>query len=492
MLRKSLCFGAAHLNSKFVSTRNLLQPIFQVTRRSSTIQAPEQQLQQLHDLGTSLNKTTSILERHAVLLEYPCCHSILKRIYDPHLRHHVTSKGMLAYLGKQKTDTPAMGNLAELLDALSSRTLTGNAALNATAAFYTTHCKNDIQQQIFCRVLDRNLKVGISVRTVWKILNHVEDTQHSVDSGSFFNVSLAKSLRSGEENKLWDLKSYTDSSWYVSRKLDGVRCLAFVKENDVRFYSRTGRIIKSLQKVEEAIRNRIVGEHEDFVLDGEICIYDNETTENFLAVNRQIRMKDQMMANPVYEVFDYIGTSGFATGKDATLFEERQRQLATFIQEPQQHLRVVQQTKVDSVKDLLQLKQKAILNGWEGLILRNNVAYQGKRSRNMLKIKEWEDAEYVVKNIETGLMRMPDTGEDKRVMTNAMIEHKGNTVSVGSGFSLLQRVRYAEKPDLIVGKPITVRYFAESIAENGLRSLRFPTRFAHTEESNRLKGIRKF
>jgi DNA ligase-1 len=93
----------------------------------------------------------------------------------------------------------------------------------------------------------------------------------------------------------------------------------------------------------------------------------------------------------------------------------------------------------------------------------------------MLKVKEWEDAEYTVKSIETGLMRMPDTGQDKLVLTNVNIEHMGNTVSVGSGFSMHSRIQYAQDPSLIIGKPITVRYFSESKKENGTISLRFPT-----------------
>lgn len=118
------------------------------------------------------------------------------------------------------------------------------------------------------------------------------------------------------------------------------------------------------------------------------------------------------------------------------------------------------------------------------------------QSRDMIKIKKWKDQEFIVKSIETGRMRMPDTGEDKEVMTSVVIEHKGNntqsvmmypwllivsfflsgtTVSVGSGFTLQQRMRFLQNPDLIIGKPITVQYFAESPGENGQASLRFPT-----------------
>jgi DNA ligase-1 len=103
----------------------------------------------------------------------------------------------------------------------------------------------------------------------------------------------------------------------------------------------------------------------------------------------------------------------------------------------------------------------------------------------MLKLKEWEDDEYTVKSIETGMMRMPDTGEDKLVVTNVNIEHKGNTVSVGSGFSMQHRISYAENPDLIIGKTITVRYFSESKKEDGSLSLRFPSVKAVYEQGKR-------
>lgn len=93
----------------------------------------------------------------------------------------------------------------------------------------------------------------------------------------------------------------------------------------------------------------------------------------------------------------------------------------------------------------------------------------------MLKVKQWVDAEYIVKSIETGLMRIPASGEDKLVMTNVNIEHKGNTVGVGSGFSTYSRILYAKDPSLIIGKPITVRYFAESKKDDGTISLRFPS-----------------
>ena len=59
-------------------------------------------------------------------------------------------------------------------------------------------------------------------------------------------------------------------------------------------------------------------------------------------------------------------------------------------------------------------------------------------------------------------------------MTNVIIEHKGNPVSVGSGFSIGDRQVYYNDPSKIVGKEITVQYFEESQNQNGEYSLRFP------------------
>lgn len=43
-------------------------------------------------------------------------------------------------------------------------------------------------------------------------------------------------------------------------------------------------------------------------------------------------------------------------------------------------------------------------------------------------MKQYEDSEYIVKGIETGDMRMPDTGMVERVMTSVIVEHKGNAL----------------------------------------------------------------
>jgi DNA ligase-1 len=137
----------------------------------------------------------------------------------------------------------------------------------------------------------------------------------------------------------------------------------------------------------------------------------------------------------------------------------------------------LQQIKIESTEHLQSLLDMADKNNWEGLIVRRNVVYEGKRGKNMLKCKTFKDAEYVVLDTEVGPFRVIEDGCEKTidVMSNIIIEHKGNRVSVGSGWSLSQRVHYYNNPNDIIGKIVTVKYFQESVNKSGEYSLRFPT-----------------
>ena len=404
----------------------LLHLIRQNTKRLFTTKniqqcQPTQELDQLYRLATLINGTQSNIEKADQLLKYPACHDILRRIYDPHLRHYVSSKSILAHVRllqqqqqqstNEQPQEPPINSLKELLDALSSRRLSGKAALNATASFYSTYCKTDQQKQIFCRILDRNLKMGMSVITIQRLLQQQEkrkdndnndhnpqdhhDHSHPKDIPlSFKSVALASTApwKPPQPASSKEQQQNQEDEWYASRKLDGVRCIAYVQSPElITFYSRTGRVFHALQKVKEAIQTRLLSmkehsattgdeiEMSPFVLDGEICVYSQEGMDDFLMALRQIRSLQQPMTNPVYELFDMINVQGFRQGKDSTRFMDRQQNLAQFIQSPQAHLRMVKQIKIDTEEQLETLKSKAIEKGWEGLILRKNVAYEGKR-----------------------------------------------------------------------------------------------------------------
>jgi DNA ligase-1 len=114
---------------------------------------------------------------------------------------------------------------------------------------------------------------------------------------------------------------------------------------------------------------------------------------------------------------------------------------------------------------------------WEGLMLRANEPYKGKRSKDLLKYKSFFDDEYKVVDVEMGPFRyVKNSAEHEETMLSCVtIKHKNHDVRVGSGFSIEQRQDFYKNPKKILGKIITVQYFSESENQDGGISLRFPT-----------------
>jgi len=103
------------------------------------------------------------------------------------------------------------------------------------------------------------------------------------------------------------------------------------------------------------------------------------------------------------------------------------------------------------------------------------------------KYKSFFDDEYRVVDVEMGPFRYVSNGQEteEEMLSCVTIQHKGYQVRVGSGFSIEQRQEFYQDPQKIVGKVITVQYFAESNNQEGGTSLRFPTfKYLHGEERN--------
>ena len=384
---------------------------------------------------------------------------ILRYVYSPFKQYYVTSKNC-----KKRSDLVATlnnygDNIFGLLDDLNERVITGHDALGAVNVFVNEHRQHE---ELIWNIIDRNLKTRSTSSMINKVIPNAIPT---------FDVALANTYDEKTKKKV----DFSKDSWFLSRKLDGVRCLAFFDEvGEVTFTSRSGKPFETLGNLKEELEDLNI---RSSIMDGEICMMDDGGNEDFQSIIKEIKRKDHTIEKPMYKIFDFISLDDFENKISDNILSERQDILGlvldqrdgTYYEMLEQHLI----TGVDMVEEKMNLAIKA---GWEGLMLRKDDVYRGKRSNDILKVKKFYDAEYTVIELENGTHRVIVDGKEVEeiMLSNVVIEHKGNRVQVGSGFSHEERRNYFQNPSKILNKMITVSYFEETTNQNGEYSLRFP------------------
>ncbi len=211
---------------------------------------------------------------------------------------------------------------------------------------------------------------------------------------------------------------------------------------------------------------------------GEICLLDKDGNEDFQGVMKELRRKDHQIENPTFMIFDMIHKSDFDKGKSERKLSDRLYTLKTWLgprYDTKETLRYLDQAVITDERHFDIWNQMAKDNNWEGFMLRKDTFYEGKRSKNLLKVKSFYDAEYEVLgwDIDTHEVVRDGKSVSMTMLSQVWINHKGYIVKVGSGFSQDQRLEYMDGS--IVGKTITVQYFEETKNQDGGISLRFPT-----------------
>ena len=432
-------------------------------------------MEELRQFVNQMQATSSSLDKVEILKKQSdFIKKVLEYTYNPYKQYYVTSKTC-----KKNSNKVALGHhtLFETLDYLSSREVTGHDAIKLVNRFAQANPDWDL----IYKIIDKDLEIRAGAKVLNKAFPGLIPE---------FNVALAQKY----EPKLASFGEGSNETWYASRKLDGVRCLAVVDDEGVcTLYSRMGKEFTTLNKVKEAIESTCII---NTVFDGEICLIDEKGNEDFQSVMKELRRKDHQIENPVFMMFDMIYKPHFEKGISKEVLSMRLDKLRSFINgthaqtlpphersyqssymyaEDKGILRYLDQSVITDGRHFDTWAQMATDNNWEGFMLRKNVGYEGKRSKNLLKVKTFHDAEYRVVDADFGPMAVVREGKEAQetMLAQVYIEHKGHMVKVGSGFSQEQRIKYMTAD--IVGKTITVQYFEETKNDKGGISLRFPT-----------------
>jgi len=403
-------------------------------------------------------ETSSVLDKIAILESVDfTTRRVLYWTYNKYKQFHVGPDNVR----KRKdlcAETCDYLDLFDLLEDLNAREITGHDAISQVNAYIRDNPENE---ELVYLILDRNLKIRASEKLINRACDNLIPT---------FDVALAGSYDEKTAKKV----DFERQQWMVSRKLDGVRCLVIVDENGrATSWARSGKQFQTLRKVEEEIEALNM---KNVVFDGEMCIIDENGDEDFQNCMKQIRRKDHTITNGLYQAFDLIDLLDFQQGTSGDTFFTRLGRLRSVIGDDAKMLSVLHQEQITGDNHFQEWRQDSQDAGWEGLMLRLDVPYKGKRSKDILKVKTMHDAEYRVKDIATGPFRYVVDGREveEEMLSAVMIEHKGNTVRVGSGFTIEQRKEFYHRPSNILGKLVCVQYFEESVSKQGTYSLRFP------------------
>ncbi len=428
----------------------------------------DKNLEKLQNFVDQMKNTSSLNEKKVIIGSIQNDEFIKKALnyaLDPFKKYYLTSKNCKKnseLLGHANT----YGSIFTLLDDLANRVCTGHNAIANVNRFIL---ENIQFEDLIFSIIDRNLEIRASESVINKVIPNLIPT---------FDVALA--------NKFDPKRVDWNDTWLASRKLDGVRCLTKVDyQGNVECYSRQGNEFETLDVVRDAVKKLgVVG----VVFDGEICLMDEDGNEDFQGIMKQIKRKNHTITNPKYVMFDYLTLKEFDAKESETKLTLRIARFAKHILHLENNscLSVLDQHVVSGDDHFAKLKADAEKDGHEGVMLRKDVGYEGKRSQNLLKVKKFFDAEYKVESIDFEDHRVIREGKEVVIpmMAQAYINHKGHEVAVGSGWNQEQRIKYHANPKLIIGKTITVQYFEETKNQEGGLSLRFPT-VKHVYEQRR-------
>ena len=239
----------------------------------------------------------------------------------------------------------------------------------------------------------------------------------------------------------------------VQPKLDGVRCLAYKKDGKTVLQSRGGDpydIPHVAAELEDADLP------EGIVLDGELYVHG----VSLQALNSWVRRLQPLTYTVGYYVYDTFTL----WDKDGVMqprlepWEVRKVNLCAWFEDNKNGAHFVRQvptTKAVCEEVVRQTHDYYVRLGYEGAIIRllHGTYRLGYRSSELLKLKSFQDAEFLIISYTVG------KGKFANVPIFRCVTGEGKEFDVAPKGTDVQRAEMLAKADSLVGKQMTVRFF---------------------------------
>lgn len=354
-----------------------------------------------------------------------------------------------------------------------------------------------------------NMSLEEYLKPIYEMTDHSDLSIHEIEQrykglGTFLNPILNREWRIGINNSQLEIEDISpmlakkfsydklppnkdkrfNEIYYITEKLDGNRCLARynIQLKKWEFYSRSGR----RHKVSFDMGNLPIGN----VYDGEILSIEqieNPSQANFNKLSGALNSKYGNKEHLIYMIFDI-------TNMDSSYTVRRNYLNCLAIQmsrDKQEYknvriLPLLAEASADNVNEVVSEQlEKIESKGGEGVMVNlGSRKYEHKRTDALLKVKSVYTMDMRVRDI------LPGTGKYAGLVGSlycVAYDEESNCYfecNVGSGLSDLQRARWSDKPDEILGEVVEIAYFSLSQSESARGTNTYALRFP------RFKGIR--
>ena len=230
---------------------------------------------------------------------------------------------------------------------------------------------------------------------------------------------------------------------YAQPKLDGIRMIAIVDNGSCSLWTRTRKPITGIPHIQRELETLFPSGY--YAFDGEA--YNHDFKKDFEKIVSYVRQEEPIEGHEVvqYHIYD-TPTAG--------AFTERLRNLVNLIPDNTKYLRRVDTVLVEDEEDSMEMFEQYLALGYEGLILRNAYGeYVGKRSYDLQKVKEFEDSEFEIVDIEEGRGKL--TGH----VGAFVLKTDGGSPFKAKMMGDVDRLKeFFDRPNLWRGKKLTVKF----------------------------------
>jgi DNA ligase-1 len=305
--------------------------------------------------------------------------AVIVATYNPYINYF--QKKIPAY---KATGKFSLEDALKELDVLSSRKLTGGAAIDYLVAVLSNINEDDAE--VITRVIDRDLKAGFSESTANKIWPMLVPT---------FDVMLSHKDISGI--------SYPA---YAQTKMDGARCHLHFDGDKVTAFSRSGKTFKLHGAFDDSAD--IMMQAGD-TLDGEIIFVgsdgkflDRKTSNGLANKANKGTLSEDAAKNAVFVAWDIVDFTSKIPYKNR--FEELTKRFTDSIQvQLKTRFRLVKSQIVNSEEEAVQFYDQERALKEEGAILKNILSmWVPKRTKDLGKMKAEEEGDLRVVGYKLG------------------------------------------------------------------------------------------